>query len=158
MKKVLGGGSMKRRIGLIKTCMAGALISVAAGVQAQAADIPLKAPPPGEAPAVWWFHGSAEFGYRDFLNDPQRGNMTSTGTAGTPGVAGNSLAKYYEYSDVKPGVFGNLWFSTGSSDGLYQVDVTGKNIGYDDQQYWLGASKAGQLYFNFMWDQSPHLY
>ena len=41
---------------------------------------------------------------------------------------------------------------------LYRIDVIGKNIGYDDQQYRLDASKAGQHYFNFLWDQSPHLY
>ena len=46
--------------------------------------------------------------------------------------------------------FGNVWLSTGNQDGLYQIDIAGKNIGYDDQQYWLGASKAGQLYFNFV--------
>ena len=28
-------------------------------------------------------------------------------------------------------------------DGLYQIDVGGKNIGYDDQSYYLDASKAG---------------
>jgi MtrB/PioB family decaheme-associated outer membrane protein len=161
MKKVLGGVSMKRRVGF-KTLMVAGLLSgvvwVAPGLPAQAADIPLKAPPATEAPALWWFHGSVELGYRGFLNDPQNGYMTSTAPAGTPGVAGRSLAKYYEYSDIKPGLFGNVWLSAGSNDGLYQVDFAGKNIGYNDQQYWLGASKAGQFYFNFMWDQSPHLY
>jgi MtrB/PioB family decaheme-associated outer membrane protein len=127
-------------------------------VPAQAADMPVKAMP-AEAPVpYWWFHGSVEAGYRGFLNDPQNGFMTSNAPAGTPGVAGRSLAKYYEYSDVKPGVFGNVWLSTGTSDGLYRFDFGGKNIGYDDQQYWLSGSKAGQLYFNAMWDQSPHLY
>ena len=165
MTKVVGGGFMKRRAGLGWTCFTGALLGSTAlvalpSLPAQAADMPLKAPAANEAPALWWFHGSAELGYRDFLNDPQNGHMTATAPAGsgTPGIAGNSLAKYYEYSDVKPGVFGNVWLSMGSKDGLYQVDITGKNIGYDDQQYWLGASKAGQFYFNFMWDQSPHLY
>ena len=165
MKKVLGGVSMKRRVGF-KTLMVAGLLSgvvwVAPGLPAQAADIPLKAPPATEAPALWWFHGSVELGYRGFLNDPQDGYQTSTGpnVGGIqyPGVAGRSLAKYYEYSDIKPGLFGNVWLSAGSNDGLYQVDFAGKNIGYNDQQYWLGASKAGQFYFNFMWDQSPHLY
>ena len=39
-----------------------------------------------------------------------------------------------------------------------RFDVGGKNIGYDDQSYYLEASKAGQHYFNFDWDQTPHLY
>ena len=69
-----------------------------------------------------------------------------------------SLAKFYEYRDLRPGPFANVWLSTGSRDGLYEVDVGGKNIGYDDQHYYLEASKAGQHYFNFDWDQTPHLY
>ena len=69
-----------------------------------------------------------------------------------------SLAKFYEYRDLKPGAFGNFWLSAGSKDGLYQIDVGGKNVGYDDQSYYLDASKAGQVYFNFDWDQTPHLY
>ena len=35
------------------------------------------------------------------------------------------------------------------SDGLYRIDLGGKNIGYNDQSYWLDASKAGEHYFNF---------
>ena len=165
MKKVLGGVSMKRRVGF-KTLIVGGLLSgvawVAPSLPAQAADMPVKAMP-AEAPVpYWWFHGEVEAGYRGFLNDPQNGYMTSNGPkvgpTQYPGVQGDSLAKYYEYSDIKPGLFGNVWLSTGTSDGLYQIDIAGKNIGYDDQQYWLGASKAGQFYFNFLWDQSPHLY
>ena len=64
----------------------------------------------------------------------------------------------YEYSSIKPGPFANFWLSTGSRDGLYQVDVGGKNVGYDDQFYYLDASKAGTHYFTFQWDQTPHLY
>ena len=130
----------------------------APGLQAQAADMPTKAPAAAPVP-YWWFHGSAEIGYRDFLNDPQNGYMTSNHPPGNfPGVAGNSLAKYYEYSDVKPGIFGNVWLSAGTSDGLYQFDLGGKNIGYNDQMFWFDGSKAGEFYFNFGWDQSPHLY
>ena len=29
---------------------------------------------------------------------------------------------------------------------------------FNDQSYYLEASKAGQHYFNFNWDQTPHLY
>ncbi len=99
---------------------------------------------------MWWFHGTVEAGGRVFLNNPPRNGSAYLGQ--------NSLAKYYEYSDIRPGPFGNVWLSAGSKDGLYQVDVAGKNIGYDDQRYWLGASKAGEHYFNFEWDQTPHLY
>ena len=34
----------------------------------------------------------------------------------------------------------------------------GNNVGYDDQSYDLNASKAGEHYFNFLWDQTPHIY
>ena len=98
----------------------------------------------------WWFHGELDVGGRFFVNNPQRDGLNY--------LRQDSLAKYYQYSTVKPGPFGNVWLSTGSRDGLYQVDIGGKNIGYSDQYYWLDASKAGEHYFNFQWDQTPHLY
>ena len=166
MKTVLGGVSMKRRVGLASKCLIGAILAGAASsgalAQTAAADdaMPVKASPlvQTDAVAYWWFHGTVEVGGRDFLNSPQNGHMTSTAPAGHPGTAGQSLAKYYEYSAIKPGPFGNVWLSTGSKDGLYQVDIGGKNIGYEDQSYYLDVSKAGQFYFNFGWDQTPHVY
>ena len=59
---------------------------------------------------------------------------------------------------IKPGPFSNVWVSTGSRDGLYQVDLGGKKSATSDQYYYLDASKAGQHYFSFQWDQTPHLY
>jgi MtrB/PioB family decaheme-associated outer membrane protein len=112
--------------------------------------LPVKAPTAAEPIPYWWFHGSVEAGGRFFLNNPQRNGATYLGQ--------QSLAKFYEYRDLRPGPFGNIWLSTGSKDGLYQIDLGGKNIGYDDQSYYLDASKAGQHYFNFGWDQTPHLY
>jgi len=98
----------------------------------------------------WWFHGELDVGGRFFVNNPQRDGLNY--------LRQDSLAKYYQYTTIKPGPFGNVWLSTGSRDGLYQVDIGGKNIGYSDQYYWLEASKAGEHYFNFQWDQTPHLY
>jgi hypothetical protein len=155
---------MKRRVGFVTKLALGAMLSGAAwaapGMQAQAADdMPVKAMAPADPVPYWWFHGEVEAGGRFFLNNPQDHRQTGNAyTATTPGVQGNSLAKYYEYSRVAPGPFGNVWLSTGTKDGLYQVDFGGKNIGYNDQAYWLGISKAGQFYFNFGWDQTPHLY
>lgn len=85
-----------------------------------------------------------------FLNNPEKSGIASLG--------GKSLGKYYEYRDLRPGPFGNIHLSTGTNDGLYQIDVSGKNIGYEDQRYKLDASKAGQHYFNFEWDQTQHGY
>ena len=146
---------MKRQAGLVHKCVLGALLSSAAwavpSMQALAADqLPVKAPAAVEPIPYWWFHGEVDVGGRFFLNDPLRNGSSYRGQP--------SLAKFYEYRDLRPGPFGNVWLSTGSRDGLYQVDVGGKNIGYDDQSYYLEASKAGQHYFNFEWDQAPHLY
>jgi MtrB/PioB family decaheme-associated outer membrane protein len=152
---------MKRRVGLVTKCAIGVVLSGAAwasaGTLAQAGDLPVKAPA-AEAVPYWWFHGEVEAGGRVFLNDPQNGYQTSNAPAGTPGTAGDSLAKYYEYSDIKPGVFGNVKLSAGSRDGLYQFEFGGKNIGYEDQSYYFDFSKAGEHYVNLGWDQTPHVY
>jgi MtrB/PioB family decaheme-associated outer membrane protein len=120
---------------------------------ARAADqAAVKADPMVKADPIpfWWFHGELDVGGRFFVNNPQRDGLNY--------LRQNSLAKYYQYTTIKPGPFANVWLSTGSRDGLYQVDIGGKNIGYSDQYYWLDASKAGEHYFNFQWDQTPNLY
>ena len=118
------------------------------GALAADADMPLKAPALVETP--WWTHGFVEFGGRGFLNDPQRGGHIFQG--------GNSLAKFYEYRDLRPGPFGDFMFAAGSRNGLYEIDAWGKNVGYNDQRYERLLSKAGEQYFNFMWDETPHVY
>jgi len=129
--------------------------------------LPLKA-----APAVpfWWTHGEIEVGGRDFLNNPTQGgsiygdNVPGSTLAGGYGYLGQqSLAKYYEYSIVAPGAFGGGHVATGTSDGLYQIDLWANNIGsnfqgFSDQAYQLNVSKAGEQYFTFIWDQTPHVY
>ena len=113
--------------------------------------MPLKAPAASAEPVpYWWLHGTIEAGGRDFLNDPQRN--------GSAYLNQNSLAKYYEYSTVKPGPFSNIWLSAGSKDGLHQIDFGGQNICYSDQSYYLDMSKAGEQYLSLGWDQSPHIY
>ena len=146
---------MKRQVRLVQKCVLSVLLGNVAwaipGWHAMAADeLPTKAPAAVEAIPYWWWHGEVDIGGRFFLNDPQRNGVNFLGQ--------NSLAKFYEYRDLRPGPFGNFWLSTGSRDGLYQVDLGGKNIGWDDQYYYLDASKAGEHYFNFQWDETPHLY
>jgi MtrB/PioB family decaheme-associated outer membrane protein len=109
---------------------------------------PTEFPPP--APPGWWYHYYVEAGARAFLNNPQRDGVAAFG--------GQSLAKYYEYSTIKPGPFLDGWASTGSNDGLYQINAWANNVGYSDQQYQLDASKAGEHYVSIGWDQIPHLY
>ena len=118
------------------------------GALAADADLPVKAPVVVDTP--WWTHGFMEVGGRGFLNDPAYGGHIYQGQG--------SLAKYYEYSTVKPGPFGDFIVAAGSKDGLYEIDAWGKNVGYSDQRYEAYMSKAGEQYFNFMWDQTPHVY
>lgn len=120
------------------------------GALAADADMPVKAPAVAVVDTPWWTHGFVEVGGRGFLNDPTYGGHIVQGQG--------SLAKYYEYSTVKPGAFGDFNFAAGSKDGLYEIDAWGKNVGYSDQRYEAYLSKAGEQYFNFMWDQTPHVY
>jgi MtrB/PioB family decaheme-associated outer membrane protein len=100
----------------------------------------------------WWFHGTIEAGGQGFLNNPNRNGLNSANQ--------QSLAKFYEYGrgGQAPGPFGSVFLSTGSNNGLYQVDVWGKDIGYNNQSFGVEASKAGEQYLNLSWDQTPHLY
>jgi len=145
---------MKIRTKLLLTCVTGVLVIGAGPMlsEAQAADsaMPTKAMPAAEPVPFWWFHGDLEVGGRFFLNNPNRNGVNSAGQ--------NSLAKFYEYRDLRPGPFGNFHLATGTSNGLYEIDVWGKNVGYNDQRYDLNVSKAGEHYFNFEWDQTPHVY
>jgi hypothetical protein len=120
------------------------------GALAADADMPVKAAPVAVVDTPWWTHGFVEVGGRGFLNDPTYGGHIYQGQG--------SLAKYYEYSTVKPGAFGDFNVAAGSKDGLYEIDAWGKNVGYSDQAYNAYLSKAGEQYFNFNWDQTPHVY
>lgn len=118
---------------------------------ASAAEVVFKGDEPWKTLGVpWWYHYYVEVGARGFLNNPQRDGVAALG--------GRSLAKYYEYSTIKPGPFLYGGASAGSSDGLYQIDTWASNVGYSDQQYLIGASKAGEHYIDVIFDQTPHIY
>jgi len=143
---------MKTQARLLLTCAIGAVIAAAGSLTARAADqdLPVKAAPVAVEEG-WWFHAYLELAGRGFLNDPNRGGILSKGT-------GDSLAKFYEYRDLRPGAFGDGWFATGTKNGLWQIDGWAKNIGWDDQAYQLNVSKAGEHYGTFTWDETPHVY
>ena len=146
---------MTVRFGLLLTCATGALLVSGPMASVHAADqMPVKAAP-AVAETGWWWHGDIEVGGRFFLNNPNK-NGTINGPAPYP--KGDSLAKFYEYRDLRPGAFSNMFVEAGSRDGLYGIGFWAKNIGYDDQSYFLSASKAGEHYLNLGWDQTPHLY
>ena len=135
---------MRLRNGIVLICAAG-LISTGAGVisRAEAGDAVAFGVP-------WWFQGYLETGGRFFLNNPQKDGVSAFG--------GRSLAKYYEYSAVKPGPFLDGRFVAGSRDGVYGIDLSAKNVGYDDQNYQLDFSKAGTNYLTLGWNETPHVY
>jgi MtrB/PioB family decaheme-associated outer membrane protein len=111
--------------------------------------LPFPPTQPASAP-YWWTHGEIELGGRTFLNNPARNGPAYLGQ--------DSLAKYYEYSAIAPGLFGGAHLTGGSKDGTYGIGFWANNVGYDDQSYLLNASKIGEQYLSLKWDQTPHLY
>ena len=105
---------------------------------------------PSVADTWWEYHGNVEVGGRFFANNPKKDGIASQGD--------KSLSKYYEYSTIKPGAFANAWLNAGSKDGVWDVNLWSDNIGYSDQRYQINASKAGEYYLDFGWDQTPHIY
>ncbi len=138
---------------------------------AQAPANPGAFPVKGAEPVpYWWTHGELEVGGQDFLNNPTKSGSiwgdTNPGNFATGGYAyigQKSLAKYYEYGIEAPGAFGGGHVATGTSDGLYQIDLWANNVGsnfdgFSDQSYLLTASKVGEQYFWASWDETPHIY
>jgi MtrB/PioB family decaheme-associated outer membrane protein len=134
---------MKMRAGLLVTCAASALaIGLGFASPVLAADVmPTKAPI--AVADAWWYEGYAEIGGRFFLNNPDR----------------RDLGKFYEYRDLRPGVFGNFFFGAHRA-GIDPLDIEawGKNIGWDDQAYGLDIAKPGTYYLTFGWDETPHVW
>jgi MtrB/PioB family decaheme-associated outer membrane protein len=108
---------------------------------ALAADtLPMKAPP--LAAPLWWYEGFAEIGGRFDMNSPDK----------------STLGKFYEYRDLRPGVFGNFFFGAHRTIDPFDIEVWGKNVGWEDQAYGLDIAKPGSYYLTFGWDETPHDY
>ena len=138
---------MKKEV--VLSTVAGSLLVAATMVPAVAADV--AAPASMSVADTWWvYHGEVEVGGRFFLNNPQKDGIKAYG--------GQALGKYYEYSDSKPGPFGQFWLNGQTKDGLYNFNVWGDNVGYNDQRYEADGSKAGEHYLDVIWDQTPHVY
>jgi MtrB/PioB family decaheme-associated outer membrane protein len=101
---------------------------------------------PTKAPAVeplgWWYEGFAEVGGRFNLNNPDR----------------KTLGKFYEYRDLRPGVFGNFFFGAHRVNDPFDIEVWGKNVGWDDQAFGLDIAKPGAYYLTLGWDETPHVF
>jgi MtrB/PioB family decaheme-associated outer membrane protein len=145
---------MKVRAGFLLSSAAGALLIGASALPgAMAADtaLPVKALP---AATGWTWEGYAELGARFFVS--KEGGATGLNWKNSTGT--ESLGKFYEYRDLRPGPFGNFGLKGLSNDGLYGLDFRANNIGYRDQGYFLDLSKAGEHYLSVDWDQTPHIY
>ena len=118
---------MKVRAELLVTCAALA-IAVGLASPALAADMVTKAPV--AVGPQWWYEGYAEIGARFDLNHPDK----------------TTLGKFYEYRDLRPGVFGNFFFGAhrNGADPL-DIEAWGKNVGWDDQAFGLDLAKPGTL-------------
>lgn len=113
--------------------------------------MPVKALPPATG---WTWEGYAELGDRFYAR--KQGGATGLNWKNSAGT--DSLGKFYEYRDLRPGPFGSFGLSGLSNNGLYGLDFRANNIGYKDQGYFLDLSKAGEHYLSVDWDQTPHTY
>jgi MtrB/PioB family decaheme-associated outer membrane protein len=134
---------MKIQTGLLATCAASAVaIGLGFGAPARAADVNTKAWPTVAAEPVWWTDGFAEVGGRFDLNSPDK----------------TTLGKFYEYRDLRPGVFGNFYVGWHRNNDPYDIEIWGKDIGWDDQAFGLDLTSPGSYYLTFGWDETPHVY
>ena len=135
---------MKMRAELLVTCAA---LVIGAGIAspALAADLVTKAPKamPAAEPLPWWYEGYAEVGGRFNLNNPDK----------------KDLGKFYEYRDLRPGVFGNF-YAAAHRTGADPLDIAiwGKNVGWTDQAFGIDIAKPGQVYLSGGWDETPHVF
>ena len=134
---------MKMRAGFLATCAASALV-IGMGVASQvlAADKMVTKAPVAE-PVQWWYEGFVEIGGRFYLNNPDK----------------SALGKFYEYRDLRPGVFGNFLYGAHRT-GPDPIDIVvwGKNVGWDDQAFGLDYARPGQHYLSLLWDETPHVF
>ena len=136
--------------------LAGIALAAVAGSAARAADVAeTVAPVP---PVLTYFHGGFEAGGR-FVDRPPSGfGRAPNGDFLTPSQT-QSRAKFEEYGEVRSAPmldWINLQF--GTTDGRYAVDFWGKNVGLDNQSYWLDIAKPGEHYLTFGYDETPRLF
>jgi MtrB/PioB family decaheme-associated outer membrane protein len=130
---------MKGRAGLFATCAA---LVIGAGL-ASPAFAGEKPSPMAAAEPMWTYDGFAEIGGRFDLNHPDK----------------TTLGKFYQYRDLRPGVFGNFLFGAHRSGAdPFDFVAWGKNVGWDDQAYGLDLASPGAYYLTLGWDETPHVF
>lgn len=63
-------------------------------------------------------------------------------------------AKFNEYRDTKTGVFSNMQF--GGDNGSYYVDITGQNVGRDDQFFEVKGGRFGSFNYSLFYNETIH--
>jgi len=120
---------MKMRAGFLATCAASALvIGIGFASPALAADKMVTKAPAAE-PVQWWYEGFVEVGGRMYLNNPDK----------------TKLGKFYEYRDLRPGVFGDFYIAAHRTNPI-DIALWGTNVGWDDQAFGLDLAKPGTYY------------
>ena len=66
----------------------------------------------------------------------------------------SNSAKFLEYRDLEDGVFGKLKLD--ADIGSYFLNITGQNIGYDDQSIMLKGGKYGYFKYNLYYNEIIH--
>lgn len=67
---------------------------------------------------------------------------------------GDKSAKFQEYRDLKSGVFGNMRF--GGDNGAYYMDMTGENVGRDDQFFEVKGGRFGSFDYSAHYNEIIH--
>ena len=116
----------------------------------------LKAAPPELG---WYFTGKLDVGVRTYIERPPSGfGYDPAGDFLLP-TQTDSRAKFEEYRDIPPGLFLDwIYLEAGSNNGVYNVDVWGKDVAEDDQRFGFDFAQNGFQYLTLGWDQTPHLY
>jgi len=87
--------------------------------------------------------GDIELGWRFFLERPSE----------------RERGKFEEYRDIPPGIFlENLEMYLLSKDESYLIEIRARDVGLEDQNFFLRSSKVGLYSFEFEWDQVPHVF
>ena len=87
----------------------------------------------------WYFYGDVEVGGRAYIQKPPTGFGRALPPDNwlTPRTT-ESIAKFWEYGEIPQGLFvDHIWVGVGTRDGLYSVDVFAKDVGYNNQSYYV---------------------
>jgi len=152
----VGSQGLRARRALL---LAGVMLAAMPAAAGAADDKPVvKAPPPAEVTG-WYFTGDFEIGGRAFIQRPPSGFGRAPPPDNwlTPRTT-ESRAKFEEYGEIRRGFFVDyLHLGTGTKNGVYSLDIWAKDIGFNNQSYYLDLVKIGEHYLSVSWDQTPHL-